>query len=150
MHYTTYFVIYLLLANSPLICSSSLKDIGLQKVCDILKLSDDLCCTADKTLQALGYGGLAAAAGTYGIPFVLAKVGFTAAGIAGGSLAAWWQSMGVAQGVFSAVQSASVTGAATSIITKIGASAVVMKHYFSSCDGWISSKSKKCDKNNKC
>ena len=51
-------------------------------------MSADQCCYADKALTFFGYGGLAVAAGTYGVPFVLAQLGFSATGVIGGSVAA--------------------------------------------------------------
>jgi hypothetical protein len=72
MRSTAYFVIFLLLSYLPPSSSISFKNIGLQKLCDELELSADRCCNVDTALKFLGYGGLALAAGTYGVPFVLA------------------------------------------------------------------------------
>jgi hypothetical protein len=150
MRFTAYLVIFLLISYSPLISSISFKNISLQKVCDDFELSADQCCIADKALKFLGYGGLAAAAGTYGVPFVLAQLGFTATGVIGGSLAAWWQSVGIAPSVFATFQSASMTGAAATMMTKIGISAAALKSYFSSCDVKTPSDKENCNKNQKC
>jgi hypothetical protein len=150
MNFTTFFVIFLLLSYSPVIRSASSEDSYFQQACDQLNLSVDQCCVADKVLKFLGYGGLAAATSTYGIPFVLGKLGFSTVGIAGGSFAAWWQSTGLAPGLFATIQSFSMTGAAASIMTKIGVSAAGVKSYFSSCDVKTSSNSEHCKKNHKC
>ena len=127
--------------------SISMKDISLQKVCDELELTDDQCCLADKTMKFLGYGGLAVAVGMYGIPFVLAELGFSTVGVVGGSFAAWWQSVGVAPTLFSAVQSTSMTGGAAALVTKLGVTASAAKSYFSSCVTTQSSETKDCNKN---
>ena len=89
--------------STLLINSSSFKNTGLQKICNKLKLSTYQCCTADKILQFLGYGGLAVAIGTYIVPFVLAKLSFTATVIIGGSFAAGWQPTGIFSSILSAV-----------------------------------------------
>ncbi len=149
MRFTTFSLIWLLLSYPPLISSSIFTNIGLQKICDEFKLSTDQCCRADKALQIVGYGGVAVAAGTYGVPFVLAKLGFTATGIIGGSIAAWWQSTGIASSVFSAVQSASMTGAAAGMMTKIGVTAAAVNSYFSPCDGKTLCDEENCAKNKK-
>jgi len=143
-------VIYLLFSYPPIIDSITLKNISLQKICDELELTDEQCCTADKALKFLGYGGLAVAVSTYGVPFVLAQLGFTATGVIGGSLAAWWQSVGIAPSVFATFQSTSMTGAAANIMTKIGISAAALNSYFSSCDVKTSSGEANCKKNQKC
>jgi hypothetical protein len=150
MRFTASLVILLLLSYPPLISSISFKNISLQKLCDELELSTDQCCMADKALKFLGYGGLAAAAGIYGVPFVLAKLGFSATGIIGGSLAASWQSAGIASHLLATVQSASMTGAAASFFTKLGVSTAAIKSYFSSCDVKTSSNEENCEKNRKC
>ena len=121
--------------------------ISIQKVCDELELSDDQCCLADKAMKFLAYGSLAFAAGSYGIPFFLTKVGFSAVGVVGGSFAAWWQSVGVAPTLFSAVQSTSMTGGAAALVTKLGVTASAAKSYFSSCVTTQSSETKDCNKN---
>jgi hypothetical protein len=77
----------------------------------------------------IGYGSIAALAGLYGVPTVLGWVGFKATGVAVGSWAAWWQSTQVAPTVFATIQSASVTGAASALVTKIGLATVAGKAY---------------------
>lgn len=147
MRFTVFLVLFLLLTYSSAIDSINLKDIGLQKVCDELELSADQCRLADKTLKFLGYGGLAVATGIYGVPFVLAKLGFSATGIVGGSVAAWWQATGIAPALFGAVQSTSMTGTAAALVTKLGVTASAVKSYFSSCDTTPSTETKDCKKN---
>lgn len=147
MRFMVYVILFLLLTHSPLISGINLKNISLQKICDELGMSTDQCCYADKALKFLGYGGLAAAAGTYGVPFILAQLGFSATGVIGGSIAAWWQAMGIAPGLFSAIQSTAMTGAAAALTTKLGVTASAVKSYFSSCDSAKSTGGKDCEKN---
>lgn len=142
-----FIVFFLLLTHSTVINCINLKNISLQKICDELDMSADQCCYADKALKFLGYGGLAVAAGTYGVPFVLAQLGFSAGGVIGGSVAAWWQSMGVAPGLFSVIQSTSMTGGAATLVSKLGVTASAVKSYFSSCDTAQSTEEKNCGKN---
>lgn len=145
MRFTAFFVIFLLLSHSTFVNSISLKEI-----CDQLGFSDSQCCLADKTLKAVGYGGLAAAASTYGIPFVLTQLGFSATGIIGGSLAAMWQSTGIATGVFSAIQSTAVTGTAAAIVTKISAALAGFAGYNMPCNTKSASDTEYCKKNQEC
>jgi hypothetical protein len=149
MRFTTFLVIFLLLSYPLLIDSITFNNISLQKICDQLELTADQCDMADKALKFLGYGGLAVAAGTYGIPFVLAKLGFSAAGIVGGSLAAWWQSTGIAPSLLATFQSASMTGTAAAITTKMGVIAAAVKSYSSSRDTKTSSETENSKKNQK-
>jgi len=142
---TVYFIVYLLLVYSLPINASHLK-----KICEQLEMSDEQCCIADKVMQALGYGGLAVAVSTYGVPFVLAKLGFAATGVTGGSFAAWWQATNVAPGLFSWFQSVSMTGHLAGLATKLGVTAASAKSYFSSCDIETKSDSENCKKNKKC
>jgi hypothetical protein len=150
MRFTVLLAIYLLLSYSPLVSSITFKNISLQKVCDDLELSPDQCCMAEKALKFLGYGGLAAAASIYGIPFALGQLGFSTGGIVGGSLAAWWQAAGTAPHLFAMIQGASMTGAGTVLMAKIGVSAAAWKSYFSSCDTKVSSDAENCKKDHKC
>ncbi|XP_061193843.1 interferon alpha-inducible protein 27-like protein 2B [Saccostrea echinata] len=83
-----------------------------------------------KTILAVGVG---TAAAVVGVPAVLAGAGFTAAGVAAGSLAAWLQTpFTAAGGWFAASQSAGVLGAAASTKAGVGTFTGLVTHYFSS------------------
>jgi hypothetical protein len=77
-------------------------------------------------------------------------MGFTATGVIGGSFAASWQSFGIAPGLFSTIQSASMTGAAAATTTKMGVLAAAVKNLFSSCDDKTLSDAGNGKKNHKC
>ena len=148
MHCKALLVIFLLLSQSPSMRSASSEDSYAQQLCGKLGWTVEQCCTADKFLTFPGYGGLAAAAGTYGIPFVLGQLGFTAGGVVAGSVAAGWQSTGIAMKAFATLQSVSMTGTLAAVTTKVGVLTAAAKSYFSSCNSKSSSKTKDCEKNN--
>ncbi|XP_048754641.1 interferon alpha-inducible protein 27-like protein 2B isoform X2 [Ostrea edulis] len=88
-----------------------------------------------KTLVAVGAGTAAVVA----LPAVLAGAGFTAAGVAAGSLAAWIQApFTAAGGWFAASQSAGVIGAAATTKAGVGATVATATHavssFFSNCE----------------
>ncbi|XP_062619279.1 interferon alpha-inducible protein 27-like protein 2B [Saccostrea cucullata] len=83
-----------------------------------------------KTIVAVGVG---TAAAVVGVPAVLAGAGFTAAGVAAGSLAAWLQTpLTAAGGWFAASQSAGVLGAAATTKAGVGTLMGMATRYFSS------------------
>ncbi|XP_062619294.1 interferon alpha-inducible protein 27-like protein 2B [Saccostrea cucullata] len=87
-----------------------------------------------KTLVTAGVGTAAVVA----LPYTIAAMGFTAAGVTAGSIAAWWQSTSVAGGVFAGLQSAGVVG--TGLATKLGVGGVtaavtnLVSSAFSGCE----------------
>ncbi|XP_048754642.2 interferon alpha-inducible protein 27-like protein 2B isoform X2 [Ostrea edulis] len=88
-----------------------------------------------KTLVAVGAGTAAVVA----LPAVLAGAGFTAAGVAAGSLAAWIQApFTAAGGWFAAAQSAGVVGAAATTKAGVGATVATatraVSSFFSNCE----------------
>ncbi|XP_056007107.1 interferon alpha-inducible protein 27-like protein 2B isoform X2 [Ostrea edulis] len=88
-----------------------------------------------KTIMVLGAGTAAVVA----LPAVLAGAGFTAAGVAAGSLAAWVQtSCTAAGGWFAAAQSAGALGAAATTKAGVGAAVATatgaVSSYLSDCE----------------
>lgn len=86
--------------------------------------------TRDAALHFFSHIGLAVVVGTYGVPFVLAKLGFASVGIVGGSFAALWQASGRLPWLFATIQSGAMSGAAASISTKVGVAAAAIKSCF--------------------
>ena len=134
MRVAAIFLSFLLLSHSFILAFANDDDSYFHQICESIGLSGNACCAADTALKVLGYGGLAFAVGTYGVPFVLAKLGFASVGIASGSVAAFWQASGKLPSIFSALQSGAMSGAAASISSKVGVGLAVVKSYCTGCD----------------
>ena len=76
------------------------------------------------------YSGTATLIGMCGIPAIFSWIGFGSVGVSAGSWAAWWQATHFAPSIFGLVQSATATGAASALVTKIGVGSAVMKAYY--------------------
>jgi hypothetical protein len=136
---TLFFIIFLLVSPLPSIVATSAHNEQddssfLQQVCSKLGLNEDQCCTLSKTSEFAAYAATATAVGVYGVPALLAYMGFTATGITAGSWAAWYQATYGVGTAFSWLQSVSMTGVAASAVTKIGVGAAALKSYLFSDD----------------
>jgi hypothetical protein len=80
--------------------------------------------------KAVIYSGVTALVGMYGIPAVFGWIGFSSIGVTAGSLAAWWQATHFAPSIFALMQSATATGTAGALVTKVGVGSAVMKAYY--------------------
>lgn len=76
------------------------------------------------------YSGAAAIVGMCGIPALFSWIGFGSIGVTTGSWAAWWQASHFVPGIFGILQSATTTGAASALFTKVGVGGAVMKAYY--------------------
>lgn len=133
MHCKTGPVIVLLLSSLLPTVSGKHQSSTIQGICEGFGLDEETCCYADKFTTFVGYGTAAAAVGTYGVPFALAQIGFTSAGVIGGSFAALWQSTGMLPGLFAYLQSASMTGTAAGFVSKAGGLVAFGKSVLKTC-----------------
>jgi hypothetical protein len=92
----------------------------LQQGCPKLSLNEDYLWKLDKASSLAIYTVAAAAS----------VVGFTIGGISAGSRAAWYQIPYKVGMAFSWLQSMSITGAAATVMEKVGAAIIVVKSYF--------------------
>lgn len=132
---TVFFIIFLLV--SPLTPIAAKTGDGnkddlssFQQVCSKLGLNEDQCCKLGKVSSFVVYATVATAAGTVGVPALLAYMGFTATGITAGSWAAWYQATYGIGTAFSWLQSVSMTGSAAATATKLGVAVVGTISYF--------------------
>lgn len=98
---------------------------ALKEVCCVDEISPTELLKEPVCLGIIGGAGVLSLAAA---PVALATAGFGSVGIAGGSIAAWWQSTGIMAGAFAGLQSAGMAGLAlttkAAIASTAGATAV--------------------------